>query len=485
MANHKLPGFPQKVGLYDPQFEHDSCGVGFVAHIKGKKSHEIVKNALTMLEHMDHRGACGCEQNTGDGAGILTALPHEFLVKVAMRDAGISLPQPGEYGAGIVFLPTDNEQRVVCEQALARIIAEQGQILLGWRDVPVDNSTIGLSARRIEPVMKMLFVGAGPGTPAATDPDALERQLYVIRKRATYACREMDMTQAGYFYICSLSTKVLIYKGQLTPAQVNEYFRADMSDPQFTSHLALVHSRFSTNTFPSWDRAHPFRLMAHNGEINTRRGNQNWMRVKPREMVSSNPTFSPASQIESIKPVIEPDGSDSAEFDNCLEMLLHTGRSLPQAVMMMIPEAWQNHESMDPRRRAFYEYHSCLRGALGWARLQFASLPSRSNTSRPKYLGSPMVFAHQRYYVTKDDLVIMASEVGVLPVPPENIARKGRLHDSGRMFLVDCNEGRIVDDAEAEEEPLRGQHPYGQWVQEQAHHPGRSADAHLHRGRRQ
>jgi glutamate synthase (NADPH/NADH) large chain len=440
------------VGLYDPQFEHDSCGVGFVAHIKGKKSHDIVKNALTMLEHMDHRGACGCEQNTGDGAGILTALPHEFLVKVAQRDAGITLPAKGTYGAGIVFLPTDSEQRKACEDAVAAIVAEQGQTLLGWRDVPTENATLGMTARRIEPKMRMLFV-AGNGLTG----DALERQLFVIRKRATYACRDMDMSQAGYFYVCSLSSQTIIYKGQLTPAQVTEYFRADIADPDYTSHLALVHSRFSTNTFPSWDRAHPFRCMAHNGEINTRRGNVNWMRA--REGMFQSGLF-PGKDIEKIKPVIEPEGSDSADFDNCLETLLRTGRSLPHAVMMMIPEAWQNHESMDPRRRAFYEYHSCL--------MEPWDGPASVAFTDGHYIGAVLDrngLRPSRYYVTKDDLVIMASEVGVLPVPPENVAKKGRLQP-GRMFLVDFQEGRIVDDTELKKK-LSEEHPYGQWIQEQ------------------
>jgi glutamate synthase (NADPH/NADH) large chain len=443
------------VGLYDPQFEHDSCGVGFVAHIKGKKSHDIVKNALTMLEHMDHRGACGCEQNTGDGAGILTALPHEFLAKVAKRDAGITLPEKGKYGAGIVFLPQDSEQRKVCEETFLKIIAEQGQTFLGWRHVPTDHSTLGQSAKRVEPVMKMAFIGAAGQ--AAQDAETFERQLFIIRKRSTWACREMDMSQSGYFYICSLSTKTIIYKGQLTPAQVTEYFRADITDPDYVSHLALVHSRFSTNTFPTWDRAHPFRCMAHNGEINTRRGNVNWMRA--REGMFKSGLF-PGADIEKIKPVIEPEGSDSADFDNCLEMLLRTGRSLPHAVMMMIPEAWQNHESMDPRRRAFYEYHSCL--------MEPWDGPASVAFTDGDYIGAVLDrngLRPSRYYVTKDDLVIMASEVGVLPVPPENVARKGRLQP-GRMFLVNFKEGRIVDDTEIKKK-LSEEHPYGSWIQEQ------------------
>jgi len=446
-------GRPQAFGLYDPQYEHDACGVGFVAHIKGRKSHDIVTSALTMLEHMDHRGACGCEQNTGDGAGILTALPHEFLVKVAKRDANITLPAPGQYGAGIVFLPTDSEQRGICEKKFEAIVAEEGQKFLGWRTVPVDNSTIGMGAKRQEPVMRHAFIAAGN----AKNADELERALYVIRKRATYACRALDMDMANYFYVASLSTKVMIYKGQLTPAQVTEYFRADIMDADYTSHLALVHSRFSTNTFPSWDRAQPFRFMAHNGEINTRRGNANWMRA--REGMFESPLF-PGANIEKIKPVIEPDGSDSAEFDNCLEMLLHTGRSLPHSVMMMIPEAWQNHESMDPRRRAFYEYHSCL--------MEPWDGPASVAFTDGHYIGAVLDrngLRPSRYYVTKDDLVIMASEVGVLPVPPEAVAKKGRLQP-GRMFLVNFNEGRIVDDSELKKK-FSEEKPYGQWLQEQ------------------
>jgi glutamate synthase (NADPH) large chain len=448
----KTVGIPQAVGLYDPRFEHDSCGVGFVAHIKGKPSHDIVKNALTMLEHMDHRGACGCETNTGDGAGILTGLPHEFLVKVAKRDADIELPAKGTYGAGIVFLPTDSEQRAACEKKVEEIIAAQGEKFIGWRDVPTNNSSLGLSARRVEPKMRMLFI-AGE---RSTTPDSLEGSLFSIRKQVTHACRAMDMEQSGYFYICSLSTKVMICKGQLTPDQVTLYFD-DLRDPDFASHLALVHSRFSTNTFPSWDRAQPFRYMAHNGEINTRRGNVNWMRAREGMFKSDKVS---AAEIEKIKPVIEPDGSDSADFDNCLELLVRSGRGLPHSVMMMIPEAWQNHESMDPRRRAFYEYHSCL--------MEPWDGPASVAFTDGHYIGAVLDrngLRPSRYYVTKDDLVIMASEVGVLPVAPESVAKKGRLQP-GRMFLVDFEEGRIVDDSELKKK-LSEEHPYGQWVQEQ------------------
>jgi len=449
--DHATPlGFPARQGLYDPALEHDSCGVGFVAHIKGQASHAIVSQAITMLEHMDHRGACGCEENTGDGAGILTGLPHAFLVKVALRDAKITLPAAGRYGAGIVYLPTDSEQRIFAEKAVARIIAEQGQKLLGWRDVPTDNATIGHSARRIEPKMRMLFVGAAEGI----DAETLERQLYIIRKRATNEVLAMDMDQSNYFYVCSLSTKVVIYKGQLTPHQVREYF-ADLRDPDFVSHLALIHSRFSTNTFPNWQRAQPMRFMAHNGEINTLRGNINWMHA--REGLFASPLF---GDIRQMMPVIEPGTSDSGNFDNCLEMLLHTGRSLPHAIMMMIPEAWQNHESMDPQRLAFYEYHSCL--------MEPWDGPASVAFTDGKYIGAVLDrngLRPSRYYVTKDDLVIMASEVGVLPIPPENVARKGRLQP-GRMFLVNFEEGRIVDDSELKGLLARA-NPYGDWLKTQ------------------
>jgi glutamate synthase (NADPH) large chain len=447
--NQKTPlGFPARQGLYDPAMEHDSCGVGFVAHIKGKKSHAIVSQALTMLEHMDHRGACGCEENTGDGAGILTALPHDFLVKVAQRDAGITLPTAGKYGAGIVFLPTDSEQRAVVEKIIEQHIAAQGQKFLGWREVPTDNSMIGHSAKRIEPRMKMLFVGAADGI----DAETLERQLFLIRKRIFNEVFASDMDQSNYVYVCSLSTKVMIYKGQLTPHQVQQYF-PDLRDPDYVSHLALIHSRFSTNTFPNWQRAQPMRFMAHNGEINTQRGNINWMHA--REGLFESKLF--GDGIKSFMPVMEPGTSDSGNFDNCLELLLMNGRSLPHAVMMMIPEAWQNHESMDARRRAFYEYHSCL--------MEPWDGPASVAFTDGKFIGAVLDrngLRPSRYYVTKDDFVIMASEVGVLPIAPENVARKGRLQP-GRMFLVDFEQGRIVDDSELKA-TLAKEHPYEEWL---------------------
>jgi len=446
--NHRRP---TKHGLYDPANEKDACGVGFIAHIKGKPSHSIVQDALTMLVHMDHRGACGCEPNTGDGAGILTALPHAFLAKAAQRDAGIQLPKPGHYGVGIVFLPQDPKERMICEQAFEQTIKDQGQLFLGWRDVPQDNSMIGNTAKATEPKMRMLFIGAS----AQEDLEALERQLYIIRKRATFDLRHSDLKQADMFYIASLSAKVLIYKGQLTAGQVSPYF-ADLRDPDYVSHLAMVHSRFSTNTFPSWDRAQPLRFMSHNGEINTLRGNINWMHA--RESMFKSQLF--GDEIHKIFPVCEPDMSDSGTFDNCLEMLLHTGRSLQHAVMMMIPEAWQNHDAMDPAQRAFYEYHSCL--------MEPWDGPASVAFTDGRYIGAVLDrngLRPSRYYVTKDDLVIMASEVGVLPVDPTNVAIKGRLQP-GRMFLVDFEQGKIINDNQLKAD-LSSEHPYAQWLQEQ------------------
>ena len=447
-------GKPIKQGLYDPAAEKDSCGVGFVAHIKGIGSHTIVQDALTVLRNMDHRGACGCEVNTGDGAGILTSLPHEFFAAVAKEQAGIDLPEPGQYGAGIVFLPQDPYQRDYCEKSVERTIKSQGQIFLGWRDVPQDNSMIGETARATEPKMRMLFIAAPPGQGG----EVLERQLYIIRKLVSFELRNSALDQASFFYVSSLSTKVIIYKGQLTPGQLDEYF-PDLRRSEYTSHLAMVHSRFSTNTFPSWDRAQPMRFMSHNGEINTLRGNINWMHA--RESMFSSRLF--GDEVSKIFPVCEPDTSDSGTFDNCLEMLLHTGRTLPHSVMMMIPEAWQNHESMDPQRRAFYEYNSCMMEPWdGPASVAFTDghvigAVLDRNGLRPS-----------RYYVTKDDVVIMASEVGVLPVDPANVAIKGRLQP-GRMFLVDFEQGRIIDGNELKAQ-LAKEHPYGQWLREQLIH---------------
>jgi glutamate synthase domain-containing protein 1 len=343
---------PPKQGLYDPQFEHDSCGVGFLVNIKGKKSHGTVTAALQILMNLDHRGAVGCEANTGDGAGILIQTPHDFFKKVADQ-IGFKLPAFGQYGVGMLFMPPNPVEREGVEAALAKIISEEGQTLLGWRDIPTDNSSLGNGAKNSEPHMMQIFVGRNP---AIQDDAAFERKLYVIRKIAEKKIRYGNKITGGkWFYVSSLSARTCIYKGMLMPEQVAKYF-PDLRDADMTTALALVHSRFSTNTFPSWDRAHPNRYIAHNGEINTLRGNVNWMHAAQANFKS--PLF--GDDIKKVIPVINTDGSDSAQFDNCVELLVMAGRELPHAMMMMIPEPWENHESMDAERRAFYEFHSCL-----------------------------------------------------------------------------------------------------------------------------
>ena len=448
-----LTGLPQKQGLYDPQFEHDACGVGFVVDIKGRKSHSIILQALEILLNLDHRGACGCEANTGDGAGILIQTPHVFF-KEAVRASGFALPSQGEYGVGMVFTPHDGAQRGECERIFAGIVAEEGQRVLGWRTIPTDNATLGATARASEPFMRQVFIGRNA---KLADDLAFERKLYVIRKRAENAIRYSGKVKGGeYFYLASLSLKTVVYKGMLMPEQVARYY-SDLTHPAMESALALIHSRFSTNTFPSWNRAHPYRYLAHNGEINTLRGNINWMHASQSNFRSE--LF--GEDIGKILPIINSDGSDSAMFDNCLEMLVMTGRDLAHAVMMMIPEPWENHESMSPEKRAFYEYHSCLMEPWdGPASIAFTDgirigACLDRNGLRPS-----------RYYVTKDDMVIMASEAGVLEVAPERVAVKGRLQP-GRMFLVDTAEGRIVADEELKQK-YASAHPYRRWLDE--HH---------------
>ncbi len=455
MNTHKpLIGPPPKQGLYDPAFEHDSCGVGFVAHIKGQRSHQMILDAEEVLRNMDHRGACGCEANTGDGAGMLTALPHEFLRKVAQADLGAELPEPGQFAAGVVFLPTIDAEREKCKQAVNKIVAEQGQRLVGWRRVPTDakGANVGPTALQAEPCIEQLFIAAGDGLSG----DAFERQLYIIRKRASHQLRtDSTLHQAKMFYISSLSTKVIIYKGMLMSWQLLPYY-PDLRDPDFTTHLAMIHSRFSTNTFPSWDRAQPNRFMSHNGEINTLRGNMNWMQA--REGVVRSDLF--GDEISKLFPVAEPDCSDSGTFDNVLEFLLMTGRTLQEAVMMMIPEAWQNHESMPDDKRAFYEYHSCL--------MEPWDGPASIAFTDGKYIGAVLDrngLRPSRYYLTHDDRVIMASEVGVLPVDPKIVKHKGRLQP-GRMFLIDFEQGRLIPDVELKHE-FASRRPYGDWLKQQ------------------
>ena len=443
-----IPGYPPKQGLYDPRFEHDACGIGFVVNIKGEQSHEIVQQALTVLENLDHRGACGCEDNTGDGAGILLQVPHAFL-QHACDGIGLQLPRPGQYGVGMVFLPPDREQRHQCERRLEEIVRREGQEVLGWRSVPTDNLYLGETAKSREPSIRQVFIKRSADLRDDLD---FERKLYVIRRQAENAIRYADIPGGDYFYIPSLSYKTLVYKGMLTPRQVATFY-PDLSDPLLETALAVVHSRFSTNTFPSWERSHPYRYMIHNGEINTLRGNENWMHA--RQAMLASELF--GDDVHKLFPIIQEDGSDSAKFDNCLEFLVLSGRSLPQAMMMMIPEPWENHESMSDEKRAFYEYHSCLMEPWdGPASIAFTDgirvgAVLDRNGLRPS-----------RYYVTKDDLVIMASEVGVLDVPPERVLIKQRLQP-GRMFLVDTEEGRIISDEELKQTVAKAR-PYRQWL---------------------
>jgi glutamate synthase (ferredoxin) len=446
----KHPDFPAKQGLYDPAYEHDACGVGFVANIKGRKSHTIVNQALQILVNLSHRGACGCEVNTGDGAGILVQMPHDFLVS-ACRQEKISLPGRREYGVGMVYLPAHKEHRRKCERLFEEIVHNEGQTVLGWRTVPTNSFGLGNWARKNEPVVRQVFIGRDA---KLTDDMAFERKLYVIRKLAEKGIRYAGLAGGERFYIPSLSYKTIIYKGMLLPDQVSPFY-ADLADPAFDTAIALVHSRFSTNTFPSWERAHPYRYIAHNGEINTLRGNVNWMFA--RQSTFESDAFGP--DIKKLFPIVNEDGSDSAMFDNVLEFLVLAGRALPHAVMMMIPEPWSGHESMSEEKKAFYEYHSCLMEPWdGPASIAFTDgvqigATLDRNGLRPS-----------RYYVTKDDLVVMASEVGVLDIPAESVLQKGRLQP-GRMFLIDTEQGRIVADDELKQQ-VATEHPYRLWLNE-------------------
>ena len=444
---------PRKQGMYDPRFEHDSCGVGFIANIKGEPSHQILQDAAVMLQNMDHRGACGCEANTGDGAGMLTSLPHPLFQDLAKAEMGVELPEPGRYAVGNIFLPHDEKARQFCKDQFQKFTEAQGQRLIGWRVVPVDPDAadIGPSARETEPWTEQVFIAAGEDT----DAEAFERQLYLIRKQAYHAIEQHDASLLDSFYVCSLSTKVIIYKGQLSSGQLMPYY-PDLNDERFTSHLAMVHSRFSTNTFPSWDRAQPMRFMSHNGEINTKQGNENWMTA--RQGVMESELF--GDELNKALPVIDPTTSDSGTFDNAMELLLLAGRPLPEVVMMMIPEAWQNHESMSPRKRAFYEYHSCL--------MEPWDGPASISFTDGKYIGAVLDrngLRPSRYYITEDDRCIMASEVGVLPTEPSNVKEKGRLQP-GRMFLIDFEEQRLVPDEEIKQR-FASERPYGEWLDEQ------------------
>jgi glutamate synthase (ferredoxin) len=450
----RSPGQPAKQGLYDPFFEHDACGVGFVVDMHGRKSHKIIADGLQILRNLDHRGASGAEVNTGDGAGILIQMPHKFLLEVC-KTARITLPDAGQYGCGLVYMPRNPAMRRKIEERFEQVVQSEGLLFLGWRTVKTNNTMLGDTAKSVEPFMRQAFIGRPAGL---TDDMAFERKLYVVRKRAYAEIRTSTLPGAEYWYVASLSQKTIVYKGMLTTEQVDQYF-PDLKHPAMESALALVHSRFSTNTFPSWERAHPYRYLAHNGEINTLRGNMNWMHA--RQALFSSDLF--GDDIKKILPIINPNGSDSSMFDNTLELLVLAGRSPAHAMMMMIPEPWSLHESMDDDRRAFYQYHSCLMEPWdGPASIAFTDGSQIGavldrNGLRPS-----------RYYVTKDGLVIMASEAGVLDIPADQIVQKGRLQP-GRMFLVDTVQGRIIEDEEIKRSVATAQ-PYRQWLSQHLVH---------------
>ena len=436
---------PPKQGLYDPANEHDACGVGFVANIKGKKSHRILQHGLGILDRLTHRGAVGADPRAGDGAGILLQIPDRFFRAVA----DFELPAVGDYAIGMLFLPQNQASRNECEETIERLLEDEGQTLIGWRDVPVDNAGLGYSVTPTEPVIRQLFVGRGVN---CSDQDAFERKLFVIRKQIEKLIRDAEMEGGDAFYFTSFSSRTIIYKGMLLAAQVGEFYR-DLQDERMESALALVHQRFSTNTFPTWDLAHPFRMIAHNGEINTLRGNVNWMAARKHSMASEIL----GEDLDKIWPLIPEGQSDSACFDNALELLVAGGYSMAHAMMMLIPEAWGGNKLMDKKRRAFYEYHAALMepwdgpAAVAFTDGRQIGATLDRNGLRPA-----------RYLITDDDLVVMASEMGVLEIPEEKIIKKWRLQP-GKMFLIDMEQGRIIDDVELKEE-LASAQPYRDWL---------------------
>src|SRR5512140_2387242 len=440
----------QQQGLYSAANEHDACGVGFVAHIKGEKSHGIIEQALKILENLDHRGAVGADKLMGDGAGILIQMP-DSLYREEMAHQGVELPPPGEYGVGMVFLPKEHASRLACEQELERAVKAEGQVLLGWRDVPVNHDMpMSPTVRSKEPLLKQLFIRRGNDVIVQ---DALERKLYVIRKTASAAIQNLRLKHSKEYYVPSMSSRTVIYKGLLLAGQVGTYY-LDLKDPRCVSALGLVHQRFSTNTFPEWPLAHPYRYVAHNGEINTVKGNYNWM--KAREGVMSSPVL--GADLKKLYPISFPGQSDTATFDNALELLTMAGYPISQAVMMMIPEPWEQHTLMDERRRAFYEYHAAM--------LEPWDGPASIVFTDGRQIGATLDrngLRPSRYCVTDDDLVIMASESGVLPVPEDKIVRKRRLQP-GRMFLIDLEQGRLIDDEELKAN-LANSKPYKQWIE--------------------
>ncbi|WP_295994014.1 glutamate synthase central domain-containing protein, partial [Rugamonas sp.] len=436
-------------GLYDPSNEHDACGVGFVAHIKGNKSHSIVEQGLLILKNLDHRGAVGADALMGDGAGILIQVPDQYY-RDEMAKQGVELPPPGEYGVGMVFLPKENASRIACEQEIERAVRIEGQVVLGWRNVPVDcDMPMSPTVRAKEPVIRQIFIGRGPDIMVT---DALERKLYVIRKSSGHAIQALKLLHGKEFFVPSMSARTIVYKGLLLADQVGVYYK-DLQDPRCVSALALVHQRFSTNTFPEWPLAHPYRLIAHNGEINTVKGNFNWMRA--REGVMKSAVL--GDDLQKLFPLIYEGQSDTASFDNALELLLMAGYPIAQAMMMMIPEAWENHGTMDDNRRAFYEYHAAM--------MEPWDGPAAMAFTDGRYIGGTLDrngLRPARYIVTDDDLVVMASESGVLPIPESKIIQKWRLQP-GKMFLIDLEAGRIIDDKELKDTYANAK-PYKAWI---------------------
>ena len=444
------PAAPAAAGLYDPVNEHDSCGVGFVANIKGKKSHRLIEQGLQILCNLDHRGAVGADPLMGDGAGILIQIPDQYF-REEMAKQGVTLPPAGEYGVGMVFLPKEHASRLACEQELERAVRAEGQVLLGWRDVPLDREMpMSPTVRAKEPVIRQIFIGRGPDVMVT---DALERKLYVIRKMASHKIQMLGLKHSKEYFVPSMSARTIVYKGLLLCGQVGQYYK-DLQDPRAVTALALVHQRFSTNTFPEWPLAHPYRLVAHNGEINTVKGNYNWLRA--REGVMKSPVL--GEDLAKLYPIVYAGQSDTATFDNCLELLVMAGYPIAHAMMMMIPEAWEQHTLMDPKRRAFYEFHAAMMepwdgpAAIAFTDGRQIGATLDRNGLRPA-----------RYCVTDDDMVIMASESGVLPIPESRIVKKWRLQP-GKMFLIDLDQGRIVDDAELKTQ-LANSKPYREWIE--------------------
>src|SRR5581483_1178038 len=441
-------GLPKAQGLYDPRNERDACGIGFVANIKGEKSHEIIVKGIQVLINLTHRGACGCDAETGDGAGILIQIPHKFFARECAT-LGFRLPSPGEYGIGMVFFPVEKADRLQCEGVLERVAVEEGLTVLGWRDTPVNGDAIGRVARVSQPYIQQIFIGR----PEGMDEDAFERKLYVVRRRVENEVGALDMPTKGMFFIPSLSARTIVYKGLLLAPQIANFYQ-ELKDPDVTSALCLVHQRFSTNTFPTWHLAHPYRYVAHNGEINTVKGNVNWMYARQSTLASE--LF--GDDIKKLFPIVQAGGTDSACFDIVPELLVQSGRNWPSGLGTLIPEAWSEHTAQD--KRDFYEYHASL--------MEPWDGPAAITFTDGRVIGATLDrngLRPARYVVTDDGLVVMASETGVLPIRPETVTMNGRLQP-GKMFLVDTVQGRIVSDDELKATLVKRQ-PYGEWVKEQ------------------